>query len=439
MTTNKSRASGHRSAALALAFIGSLMVSACGSNPSPTIVPTAGATGGAVTAAPRSTLAGNTANHKLDCQALVNAAFDFNSGVPFLLPLESGGTAVNRVDSPLYVDTAKLRADLVVLAALPDPTEALESTMLGKPSEAIPQWRQLLDLIDAKAKAGPTPVSAATDTNSMTDQQLLSFTAKFAKMSSAISAALDRACPGVSPNVPQAQPPGAPVTALPARYSIGQTAPLGDLRVTLDRVATLAGGLPAPGSRFVFVYITVENTGRTPFQVNTLTGTHWENAAGKQYFADPFSSALDPNTTNLEGEIPSGGKRSGAIGYQLPRDVGDLVWVFADFRPTYAVFAVKAQDVVTVGTPVTELTASALRSGAAATQTAFVTLALSAATTQEAAGTATPAPPEPTETLAPPDLTATPAPPEPTETLAPPEPTATPAPPEPTEMPTANP
>jgi len=420
---------------LAFVLIGTLLASACDSGTAPR--PAAPGARGAATVAPVSAAAGNKTNSKLDCQALANAAFDFNSSEPFLMTLTAGGgSVVNRVDSPMYIDTAKLRTDLGVLATLPDPTDAAEIAMMGKPSEAIPQWGQLLDRLDAQAKAGPTPAQTPSGTNSLSDQQLLGLTAKLTKMSAALGMALDRACPGVSANVPQAQLPGAPATPLPAGYQIGQTAPVGDLRVTLDRVATIAGGLPTPGNRFVFVYFTVENRGASPFQVNTLTGTHWEDATGKRYSADPYSVALDPNTTNFDGGVQPGAKQSGAIGYQLPRDAGDLVWVFADFRPNYAVFAVKAQDVVTVGTPVTELTASALRSGAAATQTAFVEMALGADATQAAAGTDTPAPVEPTETAAPTD---TPAPAEPTETAAPPEPTDTPAPADPAETPTASP
>ncbi len=63
---------------------------------------------------------------------------------------------MNKVDSPMYVDTAKLRADLDVLAALPDPTDATEISLMGKPSEAIPQFRQMLDLIDKVANATAT-------------------------------------------------------------------------------------------------------------------------------------------------------------------------------------------------------------------------------------------------------------------------------------------
>jgi hypothetical protein len=92
----------------------------------------------------------------------------------------------------------------------------------------------------------------------------------------------------------------------------------------------------------------------------------------------------------------------------LPTDTGEIVWVFEDFKPNRAVFAVKASDIASAGTPVTEPTAEAMRAQAGATQTAFVQMALdgvSADATQEAAGgapsTDNPPPPEPAEISAP--------------------------------------
>nr|MBF6614844.1 DUF4352 domain-containing protein [Chloroflexota bacterium] len=227
------------------------------------------------------------------------------------------------------------------------------------------------------------------------------------KMTSAINSAVDSACPGVSASVPQAQMPGAQATPLAASYQIGQTATVGDLRVSLDKVVSLPGSggvLPTAGNRFVFVYITVENRGKNAFQTNMLSGTHWEDTGGKQYFMDPFSISLDPATTNLDGALDPGAKKSGAIGYQLPMAGGDMVWIFKDFGPNQAVFAVKASDIASAGTPVTEATEVALRAQVAATQTAFVQMAegvVSADATHEVAGTDTPVPPEPTDTLVP--------------------------------------
>jgi len=369
---------------LACVLIGALLVTACG-NAAPANGPPSTEAPGTPVAAPLSTRAAPPTQAGLDCQALANAAFDLNSSEPSMVMLAgSGGSAVNRLDSPSYIDTAKLRADLKLLAMLPDPTDAAEIAMMGKPSDAIPQFVQLLDLIDAgaQAAAGVTPSTAR-------GQQLLGFFgAKLIQMSTALSAAMGNACPGASPNTAGLQPAGGPATALPAGYQIGQTAPVGALLVTLDRVATISAGVPSPGNRFVFAYFTVQNKGQASFQINTLSGTHWEDAKGQQFFTDPFSVALDPNTTNFDGGIAAGATQSGAIGYQLPRDAGDLVWVFADSGPNRAVFAVKASDVATVGTPVTEATADALRTGAAATQTAFVTMALGAVATEAAAETA---------------------------------------------------
>ncbi len=237
----------------------------------------------------------------------------------------------------------------------------------------------------------------------------MDFGAKFVKMSLAINAAVGDACPNATADASHVVLPGAQsqATPVPASYQIGQTAPVGDLRVTLDKVVTLPGAdaiLPTPGNRFVFAYFTVENTGKSASQLNMMTGTHWEDATGKQYFFDPDTIMLDPNTTNFDGGIQPGAKQSGSVGYLLPTNAGDLVWIIQDFKPNRAAFAVKSSDIASVGTPVTEPTAEAMRAQAAATQTAFVEMALgaeSADATQQAAGTDTPAPPAPVDTAVP--------------------------------------
>lgn len=352
---------GRRNATIACLLIGIVLVgTACNSSsPSPTASSGAQATSIATTtpagdagASKTVTPQGNDKSGKLDCQAIANAAFDLNSYEPALVVIvNAGGSVLNRADSPMYVDTAKMRADLDVLAALPDPTDATEISIMGKPSEAISQFRQILDLIDKDANADPaTTGTPPVDISSggVSDPQLSDFAAQFIKMSTAINAAVGDACPNTSPDAAQAGLPTAQSTPLAAGYGIGQTAPVGDLRVTLDKVVALPGVdalRPTPGNRFVFVYFTVENMGKDTFQVNTLTGTHWEDAAGKQYFFDPDTIMLDPNTTNFDGGIQPGAKQSGAVGYMLPVDMGNMVWVFEDFKPNQAVFTVKASDI----------------------------------------------------------------------------------------------
>jgi len=436
MTTKRNFGGLRGTATLALVLIGAVISTACSSG-----VPTAApAKGGSTPVACAPTKSGATAantpqcsktNASLDCQALANAAFDLNGNEPFLITLAgAGGSLVNSVDSSFYVDTAKMRADLNVLAVLPDPTNPAEITMMGKPSEAIAQFRRLLDIVDRAAKAGPAPTGTPAADSSMTDQELKDFPAKFVRMSVAINAAVGKACPNATADASHVVLPGtqSQATPVPAGYHIGQTAPLGDLRVTLDKVVTLPGAdalLPTAGNRFVFAYFTVENTGKTASQLNMTTGTHWEDATGKQYFFDPDTIMLDPSTTNFDGGVQAGAKQSGSVGYLLPTNAGDLVWIIEDFKPNRAAFAVKSSDVASVGTPVTEPTAEAMRVQAAATQTAFVEMALgaeSADATQQAAGTDTPAPPAPVDTAVPeastdtPGTADTPPPAEPTDT-----------------------
>jgi hypothetical protein len=418
MTESQIRSSIKRSrGAIPLLLMTMLLGAACDSGSPASSGPSATTVTGAA-GAPAGTAAtpGSRTNSNLDCQAIANAAFDFNSGQPPLVVFAgSGGSAVNRLDSPMYVDTAKMRADLKVLDVLPDPTDQAELAMFGSPHAAIAQYVKLLDLVDSdsKANAEGTPVGTPSGNVLGSDKQLLDFTTKLVKMTTAVSSAVDRACPGVSASVPGANAPAAP---LKAGYTIGQTAPVGELRVTLDKVTTMSGeasNQPDPGNRFILAYFTVENTGKTAFAMNTLVATRFQDMAGKEYRVALLTSPLDPLTNNLDGDVQAGEKRSGATQYQLPRSAGDLVWLFEDAKPNQAVFSVKTGEVQAVGAQVTEPTANAMRAGAAATQTAFVGMALGAVATDAAA------PPVPTDTPEPVQPTDTPEPAQPTDTPAP--------------------
>src|SRR5436305_9048325 len=124
MTESRIRSIIKRSrGAIPLLLMAMLLSAACdsaspaSSGPSATAVtgPAGAPTTGSAAGAPAGTAAtpASRTNSKLDCQAIANAAFDFNMGQPpLVLFAGSGGTAVNRLDSPMYVDTAKMRSDL---------------------------------------------------------------------------------------------------------------------------------------------------------------------------------------------------------------------------------------------------------------------------------------------------------------------------------------
>jgi hypothetical protein len=185
--------------------------------------------------------------------------------------------------------------------------------------------------------------------------------------------------------------------------------------VTLAKVATVPGemgNLPtSAGMGFVFVSVTIENTGKTVLATNSVTRAFFQDAAGKQYYFEPYALMLQASHA-LDGEIAPGKTISGTIGYELPTQAGDLIWIVADNAGNRAAFAVKASDIVAEGVPIGEATATAMQASAAATTAAIIDMANNADATT-AAMTAEPGTPEPTETPAPTDT------PEPTETPSP--------------------
>ena len=87
------------------------------------------------------------------------------------------------------MDFAQLRADLNTLAALPDPTDAVELTA-GKPSEALVYVRQLIDIAEADVQGQPFRDSNAAG------QKVIGVDSQWLKEISPLGTAIDRACPG---------------------------------------------------------------------------------------------------------------------------------------------------------------------------------------------------------------------------------------------------
>lgn len=130
-------------------------------------------------------------------------------------------------------------------------------------------------------------------------------------------------------------------------YRVGQTATVGDLRVTLDRVAASAGeagNLPDAGQRFLLVYITVENTGEVPQPLSSFS-TSVTDTAGRHFFVEPLAGRLSV-AQRLELTIPPGGRTSGNRGYMLPVNAGDLIWTAQDASRNRARFAIMISDLV---------------------------------------------------------------------------------------------
>jgi Domain of unknown function (DUF4352) len=390
-----------------------LMVSACGGAAVPLAAKSAPSVAGATSAPIAAKPAANVTptpqaqNSKsgIDCAATANANLEFGMALAQLVNLTPDTNYAGLTDpaSPVYVDFTKLHGDLNTLAMLPDPTDAAELTF-GKPSDSIAYFRQLLDVAGSDIKAQGKPFKDTTATG----QKVIGLDSPWMTQVSTFAMAMEKACPNFS--LPTDTPPSNKVT-----NQIGQTATLGDLQVTLDKVATVPGELgnlpTSSGMGFVFVSVTIENTGKTALATNSVTRAFFQDAAGKQYYFEPYALMLQASHP-LDGEIAPGKKISGTIGYQLPTQAGDLIWIVTDNAGNRAAFAVKASDIVAEGVPIGEATAAAMQTSVAATTAAIIDMANNADATA-AAVTANPGTPEPTETPGPTDT------PEPTETPSP--------------------
>ena len=271
-----------------------------------------------------------------------------------------------------------MRGDLNTLATLPDPTNAVEST-LGKPSESVAYFRQLVDVAESDVKAKGKPFQ---DTDP-SGQKVIGIDTPWLKQFSPFGLAMAKACSGFT--LPTATPASNQANNQ-ATNQVGQTATLGDLRVTLDKVTTVPGelgNLPDPGNRFVFLSVTIENTGKTKLTTNSVATATLNDAAGKQYNFEANAIMLSASRP-LNGEVASGEKTSGNIGYQLPTNSGDLLWIVEDNAQHRAVFAVKASDITAEGAPIGESTAAAMQTSAAATIAAMIELGKSADATNAA-------------------------------------------------------
>ncbi len=395
----------HGALVLALLVTISLLTIACGISPAVSGA-VSNIVGSAATAAPGTPATAaapqaQNASSGLDCSAIAKANMEFGTNLAQMVNFTANTdySAYTDPSSPLYMDFSIIRADLTAFSALPDPTDPAE-LLFGKPSESVAYFRQLVDIAEADVKSQGKPF---VDTNS-SGVKVFGLSSPWMKEMSAFGPAIDKACKNAT------IPTDAPASDLPTN-TVGQTATMGDLRVTLEKVVAVPGvlgNLPDAGLRFVFISVTIENTGKATLQTNLVSTSTFKDTAGKVYYFNANAIMLDASKP-INGEVASGEKTSGTIGFALPVKAGDLVWIVEDNAQHRAVFTVKTTDITQVGTPIDDSTAAGMKTSVAATTEAIITLGSSMDATA-AAMTANPGTPEPTETPQPTDT------PEPTET-----------------------
>ena len=138
-------------------LIGMLLITACGLA---NVIPSVSATS---TTAPNTNVAqgtppaevttpvqANQTTTNAKCDALFLANYDMGMALAVMVNLTANTdyTAYTTPGSPFYLDFKKLRSELVTLATLPDPS-ATDALIVGKPSEAVTYFSQMMDLAEA--------------------------------------------------------------------------------------------------------------------------------------------------------------------------------------------------------------------------------------------------------------------------------------------------
>jgi hypothetical protein len=93
------------------------------------------------------------ASNNANCDALFLANYHIGMALAVMVNLTANTdyTAYTSPGSPVYLDFKKIRSDLDTLAVLPDPSAA-DALIVGKPSEAITYFHQLVDLAETDIK-----------------------------------------------------------------------------------------------------------------------------------------------------------------------------------------------------------------------------------------------------------------------------------------------
>jgi Domain of unknown function (DUF4352) len=344
--------------------------------------------------APANSPQANQAGSNADCAALYKANSSFGTALAAMVNLtaDTNYSAYTDPSSPVYIDFKQVRASLDTLSKLPDPTDPTEKTF-GMPSTSVAYFRQLVDVAEGDVKAQGKPFN---DKNA-SGEKILGMDSPWMQNDASFGLAMDKVCSGFT--LPADTP-----SASAASSVVGDTATFGDLKVTLTKVAAdpgVVGNAPDAGNRFIVIYATIENTGKTTLSNLSIAQSNLSDAAGTLYGYSQKTVMLTSSLPGLtlNGEIQSGEKATTANGYEVPVDAGDLTWILNDNAQHDVTFAIPASSIVEQGTPIT----AADQNDADATATAFYEMINSVSETEDATT------PEPEATVEP-DATETPSP-----------------------------
>jgi signal peptidase I len=113
-------------------------------------------------------------------------------------------------------------------------------------------------------------------------------------------------------------------------YQVGDLIEISDLAIQVLQVTYPAGNeivKPKEDFKFVAVDVTVENQGNTTQEISSIVQMYLKDSTGQKYtFHLGAQSIIDSGLP--DDELQPGEKIRGQIGYQVPKDVQGLIFVF---------------------------------------------------------------------------------------------------------------
>ncbi len=119
-------------------------------------------------------------------------------------------------------------------------------------------------------------------------------------------------------------------TETKTEYNKGEEAILGNGAITVTKVEKSKGNdwdKPKSGKEFVIVSVTIENKGNDNLSYNPLY-FKMQNSQGQQ--ENMTFSTIDQDTALQSGELIPGGKVSGTIIFEQPKDDKGLILIYND-------------------------------------------------------------------------------------------------------------
>jgi hypothetical protein len=113
-------------------------------------------------------------------------------------------------------------------------------------------------------------------------------------------------------------------------FAVGDVVQIGDMALTVNEVTYPTGNdfsKPEAGQTFLVVDVTLENKGSEAKSISSLLQMSLKDATGQKYDLDLMASAASGGTPP-DGEIASGERVRGQIGFQVPQDAQGLVFVY---------------------------------------------------------------------------------------------------------------